>query len=367
MSLVQPRPFHPVRTAWVLAVLIAFFLYTVRRDARGPANPAWTGETMGTTYSIKLADSTLTQKQLAGLRTAVSGRLAELNRQMSHYRPDSEISRFNRNRSTDPFPVSESFATVARFAVELNRQSDGAFDPALAPLIDLWGFGPKGRRDAPPAEDDIRSALAVSGCRHLRVTDRGELQKDIPELELDLGAVVPGFGADEVARVIRSFGVSNLFVELGGEILAFGHNPDGGKWRVGIETPDAGRLPGSSIEAVLRVSGFAVATSGDYRNYFEGPDGRRYTHILDPRAGRPVRHNLASVSVAAGTCLEADGLATALFVMGAGEGPRWVEDRPGAAALFIVREEDGSFREIASSTFAAMTGYEPQKNTDPAE
>lgn len=330
------------------------------------SDAAWGGETMGTTYSIRLADARLARRELDALEVEIVTCLDAVNRQMSHYRPDSELSAFNGSTSTAPFRVSAPLATVARFAVELNRRSHGAFDPALGPLIDLWGFGPQGRTNAAPTQEQIDEAMSRAGVRHLFVTPGGELQKDIPDLRLNLSAVAKGFGADEVARVILSRGVTNALVEIGGEIVALGRNTGGRKWRVGVDAPDPGAAPGGNLEAVLEVSDVAVATSGDYRNFFRDASGHAYAHILNPITGRPVEHHLASVTVVASNCLTADGLSTTLFVLGAEEGLPWVQEAyPDAAALFIVREEGGFLRQIATSNFTAATGYTPPEPPKP--
>lgn len=354
--LVQPRKLNVWKLLWVLAVILAFAAFTWRRDPPGPKHPAWTGETMGGSYSIKLVDSPLEQRALQALREDVERCLAELNRQMSHYQADSELSRFNRHASAEPFPVSPAFARVARFALDLHERSGGVFEPTLGPLIDLWGFGPPGRVAEAPAEEQIAAAMARVGGRHLSVLPDDRLAKAIPDLQLNFSAVVQGFAADEVARLIRERGVSNVFVEITGEIMAFGHNAEGQKWRIGVDAPRPDALPGQELETILHLSGLAVATSGDYRNFFLDEKGERFTHILDPRTGRPIRHHLASVSVVAPDCMTADGLATTLFVMGAEEGMKWLESWPGVEALFILREPDGRFVCRPTPGFAALTG-----------
>lgn len=351
MKVIQPRPFHPWKTLWVLSVLIVFFVYLSLRDTPGPRHPSWQGQTMGTLYSIRLADSTLTTKQLKELQAQVDDLLIAFNRQMSHYDPESELSRFNASTSAAPFTVSPSFARVTRFALWLNNRSRGLFDPTLGPLIRLWGFGPGGRILHAPDDAAIAQARNKTGARFLRVIGNDRLQKDIPELELNLSAVAKGAGVDEVARFIMDRGATNVFVEIGGEVVAYGHNAKGQPWRVGIETPRPDALPGEAIELVIELSGKAIATSGDYRNYFEDENGRRFSHILNPTTGRPIEHNLASVSVIAPDCMTADGLATTLFVMGLDEGMPLVESWPDAEALFITRESDGTFKHTASAGF----------------
>jgi thiamine biosynthesis lipoprotein len=319
----------------------------------------WHGETMASPYVVKIAGASLKPADLDRLKAEVDARLREVNRQMSHYQPDSELSRFNRHEAARPFQVSAEFARVTRFALDLHRRSGGLFDPTLGPLINLWGFGPKGEIHQAPTDEHIRAALQQCGGQRLQVTERDELVKTLPVLQLNLSAVAKGFGVDEVARVLCARGWTNLFVEIGGEVLALGHSPRGDKWRVGIEAPVPDLPPGEFLEGVVALSGLAIATSGDYRKYFEDAQGRRQAHILDPTTGRPVQHKLASVSVVATNCLLADGLATTLFVMGEEQGRKWIEQWPDAAALFIVRQDDGGFKTLASSRFGALTGYTP--------
>ncbi|MBP7829460.1 MAG: FAD:protein FMN transferase [Kiritimatiellae bacterium] len=354
--LIQPRKVNPWKLLPVLAVIVAFAAVTWRRDPPGPRHPAWTGETMGTLYSIKLADSPLGRRALRELQAELDRCLVEVNRQMSHYQPDSEISRFNRHESGEPFPVSPGFASVVRFALELSRRSGGVFDPTLGPLIDLWGFGAPGRADHLPSDGELAEARQRTGAGRLSVTPDGKLVKAVPGLHLNVSAVAKGYGVDEAARVIRARGISNAFVEIGGEVVAYGHNAEGQKWRIGVDAPRPDALPGQELETILHLSGLAVATSGDYRNFFVDEKGERFTHILDPRTGRPIRHDLASVTVVAPDCMTADGLATTLFVMGAEEGMKWIESWPGIEALFILRESGGRFVCRPTPGFVNLTG-----------
>lgn len=344
----------PLRLRFTTPALLALLL----RPAPGAEiveeplrNPAWTGRTMGSTYAVKAAGSSLDAARLEKVKAEVDRLLVELNRQMSHYQPDSELSRFNASTSTVPCQVSSAFAEVMRFATALHRDSGGVSDPSLGLLINVWGFGQRGSRLQPPPEGDVRHAWALTGCGHLHLTVRGELQKDLPALQLNLSSFVPGYAADQVAGLLRTHGLSNVFVEIGGEIRALGDNARGEKWRVGIEAPDSEAPPGEVLQAVVGLSNAGLATAGDYRIYYRDADGQPLGHILDPRTGHPVRHDVASVTVIAPTALEADGYDTALFVMGVEAGLKWIEARTNAAAMFIVREETGRFRIVTSSRF----------------
>ena len=200
------------------------------------------------------------------------------------------------------------------------------------------------------------------GFRHLRAISSIQIQKDQGDLQLNLNAIAKGFAVDAVSDLLLSKGLANSFVEIGGEIYARGQGWGGRPWTVGIETPNPELLPGESLDAKIEISNWAVATSGNYRNFVKDEDGRTASHILDPRVGRPVSHHLASVSVIAESCLIADAVATALFVMGADEGLQWIESYPKAEALFLVAGSDGEFRQTASSGFAAFSSIASPEN-----
>jgi thiamine biosynthesis lipoprotein len=324
-----------------------------------PSRPlAWEGRTMGTFYAVKVAGAARDEIRVVELRSAVEKRFDEINRQMSHYLPDSELARFNNSTSAAPFKVSAAFASMIRQAVELHHATAGAFDPTLGPLINLWGFGPSGNTDRAPPEDQLAACRARCGASHLRITAQNELQKDSPGLQLNLGAVAKGYAADEAARVLCERGCSNFFVSVGGEVVAHGLNAEGQPWQVGIERPLYGATPGRALSAIVPLSGRALSTSGDSRQFFRAADGRLYAHILDPATGRPVQHNLASVTVIATNGLTADALATALFVLGPDRGLRWVEAHPGVAALFILREAGDRFRLVPTARFPTFQTLE---------
>ncbi len=317
-------------------------------------NPATGGQTMGTSYSIKITGK-LKKAMLEELNSRIRAELAEVNRQMSTWDPESEISRFNHSGAEEGFQCSEAFALVVRRALALSRESGGAFDPTLQPLLNLWGFGSEAAEDHVPNDAEIAAAKAQTGWDKLRVDEAGRLWKTQPELSLALGAIAKGYGVDAVGRILEEAGLENWFVEIGGEVLARGKNPDGVPWRIGIQFPTSNPMD-STLQGIVNVSSGAVATSGDYRNYIE-ENGAVYSHILDPRTGRTVRSDTASVTVTAENCMEADGLATALFVLGPDEGLAWIERLGGAEAMFLVRRPNGEIAERFSSGFIEASGY----------
>ena len=312
---------------------------------------------MGSPYTVQIVGANLAQAQIDALQTEVELRLQEVNRQMSPYQPASELSRFNRAPAHTRFKVSPEFAGVVRFSLEMARRSHGAFDPTLSPVINLWGFGEKTDRQAVPTAAELREAMKKTGWQHLSVTARDELVKDIPELTINLSAVAKGFGADEMARVLRGHSLTNLYVAIAGEVAVRGHNPKGTNWQVGISAPLAHWTENDPMAAVVSLSDQAISTSGDYQKFFTDAQGRRLCHILDPKTGWPVQHNVGGVSVVAPDSMTADALATTLFVLGPEEGLKFIESWTNAAALFILRKSEGQFRQRPSSRFVSLTGY----------
>jgi len=323
---------------------------------------AWQGQTMGSPYTVKVVGVALDEKETATLKSEVEQTLREVNRQMSHYQPDSELSQFNRAPANKPFKVSSEFARVVRFTLDVCEQTRGALDPTLSPVINLWGFGEKSANQAVPPEAELKAALKKTGYRHLSVTRNDELIKDIPDLTINLSAVAKGFGVDEMARVLRRHGYTNVYASIAGEVRLLGHNPRGTKWQVGISAPVSNWREDDPMAAVAALSNQAISTSGDYQKFFFDAQGRRLCHIFDPATGWPVQHSIGGVSVVAPDNMTADAFATVLFVLGPEAGMRFIETRTNSAALFIVRETEAKFRQLPSSRFESLTGYRPAVN-----
>ncbi len=268
------------------------------------------GNTMGTTYHISWVQPNRPVERLT-LQAAVDARLEQVNDSMSTWRKDALISQFNRHQFDTPMRIDDDFVRVLEEAIRLADLTGGALDVTVGPLVNLWGFGPDGRVTSAPSPMEIDAAKARVGVGHLQL--KGEyLSKDRPDIYLDLSAIAKGYGVDVVAEVLEQRGIHNYLVEVGGELRLNGVKPGNQPWRIAIEQPDEN---GREVFRVIEPGELAVATSGDYRNFFE-EDGRRFSHLIDPRSGEPVNTRLASATVLAPSCMTADGLATAFIVMG---------------------------------------------------
>ncbi|WP_323844077.1 FAD:protein FMN transferase [Microbulbifer magnicolonia] len=300
---------------------------------------------MGTSYHITVVDVPAAV-QRAELQQQIDAELRQVNREMSTYIEDSELMRFNRGPVGQAVPVSAPLAEVVALSLDIFRRSDGAFDVTVGPLVNLWGFGPQPEPEQIPDDATIASLLQQVGSDALVVQRAPDRITRSRPVEIDLSAIAKGHGVDRVALLLEQQGIRNYLVEIGGELRTLGVNPKGRHWRIGIESPDpAGRV----VQKPISVSGKSVATSGDYRNYYER-NGVRYAHTIDPRIGRPLQHRLASVTVIADSCAEADGLATALNVLGADAGLELAEREQ--LAVFMLVKTDAGFEERYSSAFA---------------
>ena len=308
------------------------------------------GSTMGTTFSIKMSGvpAGLDQGEMAA---AVDAALEGVNRQMSTYRPDSELSRFNAAEAGSWVQVSPATAQVIDEALRVSRLTKGAFDPTVGPVVDLWGFGPASNGRQVPNPQEVAALSDSVGF------DKVSLRKNPPALSksnarlgLDLSGVAKGFGVDQVAEVLEAHGVTNYLAEVGGELRSSGQGPGGRSWRVGIEKPVAAS---GGVQRIVELERAALATSGNYRLFFER-DGESYSHIIDPQSGRPVSHGLASATVVADTTMEADALSTALLVLGAEAAMDFAEAQQIAA--FLITGPSADHRTLASSRFEKRFG-----------
>lgn len=303
------------------------------------------GFTMGTSYQVKLKQ-VVAEVDQAELEQAIAQRLAQLNATFSHYDKNSELSRLNRHPSGEVFLASSALYRVLELAQQVHQQSLGGFDISISPLVELWGFGTKKTLvREPPQAKELELLLADMGQIHLQLKgiqddEQGQhvgLGRVVKtrNLDLDLSAIAKGYAVDQIADWLSEQGFDNYLVEIGGE-LRLAHNK-GTAWKIGIEQPNS-ELNRIASKA-LSLKNTALATSGDYRNFFEY-NGQRYSHTLDPRTGWPVTHSLASVTVLHPSCALADAYATAFTVLGAEQGLK-LADELGIAAYFIEQGKDG--------------------------
>ncbi len=326
---------------------------------------AISGVTMGTSYSVKIGSSVAGSRPLESvdapskvapyehLQNRIRDRLAEIDQRMSTYRDDSEVTRFNRSPANEWFTVSAETAQVVQKAMEVSEQTAGAFDITVGPLVRLWNFGPSSQQQRTvPSDSAIEQAKTLTGYSHLgvRLTPPA-LRKAIDALEIDLSGIAKGYAVDQVAIVLESEGISNYLVEIGGEIRTSGQRSMGDsaehQWIVGIESPQSDKR---AIATTLALKDAAMASSGDYRNFFE-VDGVRYSHTIDPRTGRPIQHSLAAATVVSSDCATADALATALLVMG--DDAETFAERYQIRSLFFAHDgtHHGQFTTSRSTTF----------------
>ncbi|PKI14184.1 FAD:protein FMN transferase [Colwellia sp. 12G3] len=296
------------------------------------------GRTMGTTYNIKVV-GTKEQIKALNLQQKIDDVLKQVNQEMSTYIKSSEISKFNQSTSTDSIEVSPGFARVLKESIRLGQLSEGKLDVTVGPLVNLWGFGPEQRPDKVPSDVVLAATKKRVGLQNL-VLEGNLLSKKIPDLYVDLSTTAKGYGVDVVAELIEKNGIVNYLVEIGGEMRLRGFKHTGELWAIAIEKPildPSGEE--RAIHQVIIPKDNAVATSGDYRNYFEA-DGRRFSHIIDPNTGKPIDHNLVSVTVIHASSMTADGLSTTLMVMGMEKGMAFAI-KNNLAALFISKTENG--------------------------
>ncbi len=334
----------------------AFLLVVILLCAAIPANAETlklNGKTMGSYYAIVIDGAA--ESDAADIQEQIETVLADVNRQMSTWDSESEISKFNRSESTDWFPVSPGFAEVVHESIRLHKLTNGAFDPTVAPLIDLWGFGAR-RPKSFPTQEAIDQARTNTGMQFIQATLKPpSIRRTQAGIMLSLSAIAPGHGSDRVSLKLTSLGFPSHSVDIGGEVRTGIAKADGGKWRLGIEAPLGG------IQRVIECAEQSIATSGDYRNYFEYK-GVRYSHAIDPTTGRPVVKPPASISVLSDSCMTADGLATGLMVMGTEKGFQFAKQH-GLSVLFLDVVDDKTIVEHASGEFLATGSSSSTSNS----
>ncbi len=329
----------------IVIILISLFLYRYK----GQQNIIFQGITMGTTYSVRLSQIEH-NININKLKKEVDILLHKINKQMSVYDSESEISIFNNLKGTSPFPISAEFANVVKYALDIAESSNGAFDPTIAPLINLWGFGTKGIKETPPTQEAIQKLKSENNYKNI-ILNNNTLQKKNKILSLNLGAIAKGYGADYIVKFLKKNGFKNGFVEIGGEISVFGQKHNNTPWTIAIERPVYNHYTSRNLYKKLYLSeDCGIATSGDYRNFFKDKN-KTYSHLIDPRTGYPINNNVASVTVIAKNCKEADALATTIMILGVNEGLKLIKKYPTAEVFIITRNNKNTFKEVFSKGF----------------
>jgi thiamine biosynthesis lipoprotein len=333
--MISAEPMRKNPLGIILSLGVALLAPACRRtDPSGSDLIEFHGSTMGTTYTVKaVLPPPLTRERVQG---RIDENLKRVNKLMSTYDPESELSRFNRARGQVWFAIAPETYRVFKTAMEIGRLSGGALDVTVGRLVNLWGFGPENRPGTPPSSEALAEAMELTGWHLLKLRDEPPaVWKEKDGVYCDLSAVAKGYGVDLLAETLAESGVAAYMIEVGGEVRAAGKRPDGLFWNIGVAIPDGSQ----KVQRILRLGDMAMATSGDYYNSYE-MDGRRYSHTIDPHQGRPIVNNVASVTVLHPSCLEADAWATALTVLGPEEGMALGEERK-LPVLFIVRETNG--------------------------
>lgn len=313
--------------------LLVSMLLSLAGCGQGNTLERISGPTMGSSYTVQYV-RTPQGPAPEQVKREVEAILEGVDKRFSTYRSDSLIETFNRLPANSCQPMPADVLELVRVGEQLSEQSDGAFDLTVEPLLDLWGFGPQSRMEKVPSEQALASARQHVGHGHLRIVGE-QLCKDAP-VEVDFNSIAAGHAVDLLVARLQALGVADLLVEATGELKALGRKPDGSSWKVAVELPREDR---QIAQQVLAVDGFGVSTSGDYRNYFE-ENGQRYSHTFDARLGRPVKHDLAAVTVFDRSTLMADGYSTLLLVLGPQQGWDFALKHQ-IAAVFVTRVADG--------------------------
>lgn len=309
------------------------------------------GFSMGTTYNVAVVDHD-SRFDRTELQTAIDSALRTFNSKLSNWETGSEITRFNVAGNQAPTPMSPELSTVMKAAAEVNAASDGRFDTTVGPLIELWGFGAPGKT-AMPDPKTVTQAMQRSGHANTLTLASDTMAKRQPDAQVYLAGIGKGYGADYVGQVLETFGIQDYMVEIGGDLYAAGRNPDGLPWQIGIEAPNPADR---TLVGVVGLSGLGLATSGDYRNYFE-VDGARYSHLIDPTTGYPVTHRTASATVLHDNAMLADAWSTAMLILGREKGLEIATARD-LAVQFIELDRSGghpTFKTASSPQFEALT------------
>jgi FAD:protein FMN transferase len=341
--------------AWIAAPLCAAFLASCASIAHARE---LRGEGLGSSWKVSIADQPA-PRNASTLQNNIQQQIDNITHQLSRWDSTSALSKLNAAPGEDWHPVPTQLFTALSYALDLAADTAGAYDPTVAPLVDLWGFGTPGRRYAPPSASDISAARARIGWSRITLDTATRRVRRPAGMQIDLSSMTHGLAADQIAAYLRGVGVQHFLIDVGSELRAQGNSPAGHNWQVALERPPPELSSSTTSEQPLRVIALrdaGIATSGNYRYFFDY-NGRRYSHRIDPRTGEPIAHSLAAVTVIAPECRHADALATALTVLGPDGGFRYAQNRA-IAALFVLRSERG-VEEKMTREFAAYLEAAP--------
>ena len=334
MTVLDKLPFKPIQ---LKALLFLGFLFLWMACSSPLKLYTFSGQTMGTTYSVKIVSENSVIDH-GKIQKGIDSVLTLVNQHLSIWDPNSEISLFNQNRQQVLIVVSPHLKNVISKSLEISEATEGAFDITEFDLMSLWSFGPN-PKERLPTDAQIEELKNRTGYQNIILQPKG-VRKLNPDLKLDVNAIAKGYGVDLVFEWILDKGFESVFVEIGGEVRSVGKNQNGQHWRVGIIDPKISSYPGEELSAIVNLGGKAMATSGNYRNFIE-INGQVLGHTIDPRTGYPVETDVLSVSVITNSCMEADGWATALMVLNFEEGSKLVSDRTDLNVFWIVETKEG--------------------------
>jgi len=323
---------------WLLIFALATVGILCRHNAPAPYQKT-SGLIFGTMYSV-------TYQSKTDLKSEIDSMLKVFDGSLSPFNDTATISRINRNEQVI---ADELFTTVFRRSMEISQATDGAFDITVAPLVNAWGFGFKQGRF--PDSLMVDSLLQITGYKKVSMNEEGEVTKQDERMMLNCSAIAKGFAVDVIANLLKSKGVENMMVDIGGEVVVCGKNPHAKKWRIGINKPvDDSLATNQELQTVVEITDAAMATSGNYRNFYYN-NGKKYAHTIDPHTGYPVQHSLLSATVVANDCMTADAYATAFMVMGVEKAMEMAESNPEIEAMFIYSDEEGKNQTCQTSGF----------------
>lgn len=344
MSLIK----QPVKNIMFLTGFFILVIFVAGCESQQTTSASLSGVTMGTTYHVTIS-TPISLSDSADIQKDIDGLLLKVNDSFSTYIESSEVSQFNQYSGEEGQIKSNNFIEVLLEALRISVVTQGAYDITVGPLVNLWGFGPDFKADNIPNDMDIEVALASVGYQAVIVNQKSNnVKKSNQAIYIDFSSLAKGFGVDKVAELLESKGYKNFMVEIGGEMLVRGVNPQGNNWRIAVEKPDSSKR---AIHRVINITNTAIATSGDYRNYFE-KDGVKFSHTINPRTGRPVQHDLASVTVLAKYSMTADAWATAFMVLGDKKGYDLAMANK-LAVLFLVKDGE-DIKEVMTPSFRVI-------------